>query len=98
MPITAMSPSRRTHSWSLVKRIALIGLLLMSAAVVPVRDERHRRDMRRSRHVADHQRQCAARGGMGGVDVAHRDRRAERWPEPATGYPADRVAGGIGDR
>src|SRR3954467_4674484 len=95
MPITAMSPSCRIHSCSLVYRMALIGLLL--SAVIAGGDERQKRDTGRARQVAHHQREGVARAGMRGIDIAHRDRRTDRRTETATGHPADFLAGPIED-
>src|SRR3984893_17895782 len=96
MPITATSPSWRTHSCSLVKRRALIIRLLW--AVIAGRDEGQAGDMGRPRDIADHQREPGALGGLAGLDIAHRDRPADRGAEPAAGYPADRGVIGIDDR
>src|SRR5437764_3596531 len=96
MPMTATSPSWRTHSWSFVKRTAL--MLKLLRAVITCRDKGQSRDMRRPRHVAHDQRQRAAIGIVGGIDIAHRDWRADRRSKTAARHRADRVAGGIDDR
>src|SRR5882762_3172310 len=96
MPITATSPSCRTHSCSLVKRMALILKLLW--AVVAGRDEGQTGDTGRPRDIADNERERGALRGVTGIDIAHRDRPADRGAEPAAGHPADRFAGGIDDR
>src|SRR5579863_8530486 len=103
MPITAMSPSRRTHSWSLVKRVSLIGassweMGAVSSAVIAGRNKGQRRDVRRPRHVAHDKLQRAAVAGLRRVDVAHRDRRANRGAEAAARHLSDWVAFWVEDR
>src|SRR5580658_2652991 len=95
MPITAVSPSWRIHSWSLVKR--RIGMENSSrAAVITGRSKGHRRDQGGARHVANDERD--RRTDDGGVltrDIAHRNGGVERRAKTAAGHDADRGAGGI---
>src|SRR5262249_45900744 len=72
-------------------------MLKLLSAVIARLDERQRRDMRRPRHVAHDERERGAVVAMRRIDIAHRDRRADRRAEAAAGYRADAIAGGIGD-
>src|SRR5487761_471541 len=110
MPITARSPSRRTHSWSLVKRSSVMAMFLLRrstglfpalprgpgrvrvGAVVMVGDKRQRDDARRGGRAPHQQGGGADVRGMGGIDIAHRDRAADRRAKAAAGDPADLVA------
>src|SRR5438045_9086291 len=100
MPTVAVSPSWRTHSWSLVKRSVAIAFLLGKdlAAVVMSGDKRHRRDFRRARHIADDERKAGAIGSVPGVDIAHRNGAADARAEAAAGDGADSAAGLVRDR
>src|SRR5579864_5635448 len=54
--------------------------------------------MGRPRDLAHDEREGGALPGMPALDIAHRDRPADRGPKAAARHPADRVAGGIEDR
>src|SRR5271167_3919853 len=96
MPMTTVSPSWRTHSWSLVKRSVVIGNSSW-AAVIAGRNKRHRRHPGRSRDIANDNRERGAGLGMRPRDITHRDRGAQRWAEPAARHLADQIIGGIDD-
>src|SRR5947207_3335770 len=54
--------------------------------------------MRRPGDLANDERKRAALGTVRGIDIAHRDRRVDRWAETATGHTAGGIAGGIDNR
>src|SRR5262249_1406718 len=59
------------------------------AAVVALRDEGQLDDARRARRAAHPEREGGTGGGMGGLDIAHREGAADRRAEAARGDLAD---------
>src|SRR5271154_2839010 len=96
MPMTTVSPSWRTHSWSLVKRSVVIGNSSW-AAVIAGRNKRHWRHSGRTRDIANDNRERGAGLGMRPRDIAHREGSAQRGAEPAARHLADQITGGVDD-
>src|SRR5579864_7155991 len=101
MPTTAVEPSTRTHSWSLVN-LTVMRFLVCSglgggAAIVAMRNERQRRDARGSRRAADHQSHTGADLGMGRRHIGHGDGCVDTRAKAAAGDAADDATRAIDD-
>src|SRR6266851_9236790 len=101
MPTTAVAPSTRTHSWSLLNFTVMAFPRSCRecdlAAVIAMRHEGKRHHLGRPRRAAHQQHDGRARRRVRGGDVAHGDRAVDAGPEAAAGDAADGGAGGVLD-
>src|SRR5690349_9945700 len=94
MPTTAVAPSTRTHSWSLVylSVMSIPPYAVVSAAVVTMGDEGQRHHARGPRRAPYHQRDRRPDRRVCARHIAHSDRAIDAGAEAAAGDAADRGA------
>src|SRR5579859_6119900 len=91
MPTTAVAPSTRTHSWSLVylSVMRVSPYAVVSAAVIAMGDEGQRHHASGPRRAAHHQRDRRADRRLRARHIAHGDRPVDAGTEAAAGDAPD---------